>query len=131
MGHPIIKTYYGTPYHKTYYGTPYHKTYSGTPYHKKIHHLAIRILYKSFYEYFCRLEYLLFTFIIFFHSCHSFLLILILKILLFYLRNLKYAHLTPIFRLHNIHLVFSTHQHKHKWILCTEKPVLNGSFQDF
>ena len=25
-----------------------------------------------------------------------------------YIRNLKYAHLTPVFRLHNIHLVFST-----------------------
>ena len=46
-----------------------------------------------------------------------------------YIRNLKYAHLTPIFRQHNIHLVSYTCQHK--WILCTEKPVLNASFQDF
>ena len=29
---------------------------------------------------------------------------------------------TPIFRLHNIYLVFSTCPHKYKWILCTEKP---------
>ena len=36
-----------------------------------------------------------------------------------YIRNLKYAHLTPIFQLHNIHLY-----------LCTEK-VLNLSFHDF
>ena len=32
---------------------------------------------------------------------------------------------TFFFRRHNIHLVFSTCQHKYKWILCTEKPVLN------
>ena len=49
----------------------------------------------------------------------------------FYIRNLKYAHLTPIFRQHNIHFVSSTCQHKYKWILCTEKPVLNASSQDF
>ena len=48
-----------------------------------------------------------------------------------YIRNLKYAYLTPIFRLQNIHLMFSTCPHKYKWILCTEKPVLNASFQDF
>ena len=48
-----------------------------------------------------------------------------------YIRNLKYAHLTPIFRQHNIHLVSSTCQHKYKWILWTENPVLNASFQDF
>ena len=36
-----------------------------------------------------------------------------------YIRYLIYAHLTPIFRLHNI---FS---HKYKWILCTE----NGSIK--
>ena len=47
-----------------------------------------------------------------------------------YIRNLKYAHLTSVFRQHNIHLVSSTSQHKYKWILCTEKPVLNESFQD-
>ena len=29
-------------------------------------------------------------------------------------RNLKYAHLTPIFRQHNIHLVSSNCQHKYK-----------------
>ena len=28
---------------------------------------------------------------------------------LLYIRNLKPAHLTPVFRLHNIHLVFSTY----------------------
>ena len=48
-----------------------------------------------------------------------------------YIRNLKNGHLTPIFLQHNIHLVSSTCQHKYKWILCTEKPVLNASFQDF
>ena len=35
--------------------------------------------------------------------------------------------LTPIFRLHNIHLVFSICQHKYKWILCTENPVFKIS----
>ena len=50
-----------------------------------------------------------------------------LKMLL-YIRKLR---LTPVFRQHNIHLVFSTCQHKYKWILCTEKPVSNASFQDF
>ena len=45
-------------------------------------------------------------------------------------RNLKYAHLTSVFRQHNIHLVLSTCQHKFKHILCTEKPVLKASFQD-
>ena len=47
-----------------------------------------------------------------------------------YIRNLKYAHLTPVFRLHNINLVFSTWPHKYKWILFNEKLVLNASFQD-
>ena len=51
--------------------------------------------------------------------------------IILYIRNLKYAHLTPIFRRHNIHLVSSTCQHKYRWILCTEKPVLNATFQDF
>ena len=46
------------------------------------------------------------------------------------LRNLKNTHLTPIFRLHNIHLVFSTCPHKYKWILCTENPVLKASFDN-
>ena len=41
------------------------------------------------------------------------------------------THLTPVFRLHNIHLEFSTSPHKFKWIGCTEKPVSNTSFQDF
>ena len=31
-----------------------------------------------------------------------------------YIRNLKCAHLTPVFRLHNIHLVSSTYQQKYK-----------------
>jgi hypothetical protein len=48
-----------------------------------------------------------------------------------YIRNLKYCAFNTIFRQHNIHLVFSTCQHKNKWILCSEKPVLNVSFQDF
>ena len=38
-----------------------------------------------------------------------------------YFINLKYSHLTPIFRLHNIHLVLSTCPHKYKWLLCTSK----------
>ena len=45
---------------------------------------------------------------------------------LVYIRNLKYCTLNTIFRQHNIHLVFSTCQHKYKWILCIEKPVLNA-----
>ena len=49
-----------------------------------------------------------------------------------YIKNLKYAHhLTPFFRLHNIHLVFSTCQHKYKSILCTKNPVLNPDFSKF
>ena len=48
-----------------------------------------------------------------------------------YILNLKCAPFNTIFRLHNIPLVFSTCQHKFKWILCTEKRVLNASFQDF
>ena len=43
-----------------------------------------------------------------------------------YIRNFKYVYLTPIFLLHNIHLVFSTCPHKYKWILCTAKLVLNA-----
>ena len=43
-----------------------------------------------------------------------------------YIRNLKYAHLTTIFRLHNSHLVFSTCPHKYKWLFCIENPVLNA-----
>ena len=43
----------------------------------------------------------------------------------------KYRTFNTIFRQHNIHLVFSTWQHKYKWILCTEIPVKNNSFQDF
>ena len=48
-----------------------------------------------------------------------------------YTRSLKYSHLKPIFRQNNEYLVSSTYQHKYKWILCTEKTVLNASFQDF
>ena len=48
-----------------------------------------------------------------------------------YIRNLKYCTFNTIFQQHNIYLVFSTYQQKYKWILCTEKPVLNVSFQDF
>ena len=51
--------------------------------------------------------------------------------LFLYIRNLKYAHLTSVFRQHNINLVSSTCHHKYKCILRTEKPVLNTSFQDF
>ena len=35
------------------------------------------------------------------------------------------------FSVHNIHLVFSTCPHKYKWILCTEKPAFEASFQYF
>ena len=52
------------------------------------------------------------------------------NLLILYIRNLKYAHLTPIFRQHNIHYLSFTCQHKYKLILCTEKPVLNASFKD-
>ena len=48
-----------------------------------------------------------------------------------YIRNLKYAHLTLVFRQQYVHLVFTTCQHKYKWILCTKKTVSNASFQDF
>ena len=41
----------------------------------------------------------------------------------------KYGDLTPIFRLFNIHLVFSNCPYKYKCILCTVKPVLNPSFK--
>ena len=44
---------------------------------------------------------------------------------------LNAAHLTHIFRQHNIHFIFSTYQHRYKLILCTGKLVLNASFQDF
>ena len=37
---------------------------------------------------------------------------------------LNTAHLTPFFDLPTLG------QHKNKWILCTEKPVFNASFQD-
>ena len=50
---------------------------------------------------------------------------------LFYIRNLKYCTFNTIFRQHNIYFVLSTCQHKYKWILCTEKLVLNANFQDF
>ena len=45
--------------------------------------------------------------------------------------HLKYAHLSPFFRLHNINFVFSTCPHKYKYILSNEKPVLKTSFQDY
>ena len=48
-----------------------------------------------------------------------------------YIVNLKYVHFTPIFRLHNIHLVFSTCPDKYKRILCSEKSVLNACLHDF
>ena len=48
-----------------------------------------------------------------------------------YIRNLKYAHSTPVFRLQNSHLEFSTCPHKLNWVLCTKNMVLNASFQDF
>ena len=63
------------------------------------------------------------------NKCHLFQNLV--KTIYLYIKNLKYTHLTPIFRQHNIHLVSSTCQHKYKWIVCTEKPVLNASFQDF
>ena len=47
------------------------------------------------------------------------------------IKNPKYPQLTPVFRLHNIHLKFFTYQNKYKWILCTKNPVLNTRFQDF
>ena len=50
---------------------------------------------------------------------------------IFYIINLKYAHLTPIFRLHNIDLLCCTCPHKYKWIFCYEKPVFNVIFQAF
>ena len=49
---------------------------------------------------------------------------------LLYIRNLKFAHLTHIFRLHYIHLEFVTCPHKFKWMLCTDKPVFNACFKD-
>ena len=62
---------------------------------------------------------------------HMILKITLIKIswlkYILYLRNLKYAHLTPIFRLNNIHFEFSTCQYKLKRFLCNEKPVLNES----
>ena len=48
-----------------------------------------------------------------------------------YIRNLKYFTFNTYFSTTQYHLVFSTCQHKCKSILCTEKPVLNASFQDF
>ena len=42
-----------------------------------------------------------------------------------------YCTFNSMFQQHNIHLVLSTYQHKYKWILCTEKPILNTSVQDF
>ena len=48
-----------------------------------------------------------------------------------HIRNVECVLLTPVFWLHNIHLEFSIScPHKFKWILCTNRPVLNTSFQD-
>ena len=52
-------------------------------------------------------------------------------LLCMYIKNHRYTNLTPVFRLYNIHLEFSTYPHKFKRILYTEKKVLNASFQDF
>ena len=48
-----------------------------------------------------------------------------------YIRNLKCFTFNTIFRQHNIHLVFTTCQHKYKWILCAKNQVLDMNFQDF
>ena len=40
-------------------------------------------------------------------------------LLYLYIRNLRYAHLAPFIRLHNIQLVFSTCPHKYQKILCS------------
>ena len=45
---------------------------------------------------------------------------------------LNTANLTPFYdNTVSINLVFSTCQHKYKWILCTEDPVLSTSIQYF
>ena len=44
-------------------------------------------------------------------------------IIFLHIRNLKYAHLTPIFRLHKIYLVSSTCLHKYPLILYSEIQV--------
>ena len=44
-----------------------------------------------------------------------------------YIRNLKYANFTPVFRLHNIYLELSTCPHKFGWILCADKVVFNAT----
>ena len=38
----------------------------------------------------------------------------------------KYPYVISILRLHNIHL-----EHKFKWLLCKENPVVNVGFIDF
>ena len=40
-------------------------------------------------------------------------------------KSLMYSQLTPIFRLHNLHLEFSTNS------MCTKKTVLNAKVKDF
>ena len=76
--------------------------------------------------------------VLFLCCCHSPMLLLFfpgflqpsLNVYLF-IRNLKYAYLTPAFRLHSIYLEFFTCPHRFKWLLCTEKSVSKASFQDF
>ena len=38
--------------------------------------------------------------------------------------------LAPVFRLHNINFKLSTSSHKLKWLLSTEKPIINTGFKD-
>ena len=69
-------------------------------------------------------------FFFFFFLIHH-LIKLIYSIDLCDIRNLENTHLTFVFQLQNIHLEFSTCPLKFKWILSTDKLVLNGIFQDF
>ena len=48
-----------------------------------------------------------------------------------YIRNLKYCTFNTIFPQHNIHLVFSTYQHKYKWILFYRKTGFKRQFSRF
>ena len=43
-----------------------------------------------------------------------------------YIRNLKYQHLTSVFRLNNIHLEFTNWPHKFRSLLCTKKTVVKN-----
>ena len=59
----------------------------------------------------------------------SFAMILIIKSnenKILFILNIKYAHLSPIFGLQNIHLVFSTSLYKDKWMY--RKPGLKCKF---